>query len=428
MKNLIMLIGILITSSTNAQFGNLLNKAKEKLTEKRIEKKAEISSKNISETTESLETFFEFPYQGIDYKSPITESLAEILKEDAQSYSPFRHIRKKGETETMHFVMDYAELQPVSKTINDNTLKIEFFETLPNSGIETVRNSFSSKNHIYLKITTNSFIKDVFKLDEDNAVIQMRLSIYDDIKQKIITSNGNVYINLSKAQANLKSLDIDILPHTMKYTAFKNKKTDSFYFSPFHNMHDQNTFSRNGKYKVAVFVFAPEKDDWGKTKSGDGIIYGNSFEYDFAAKDVAAIESDQSAVYELLKNGIKFAKKELPKQWTLKSNAFTMGLTEPQIANLYVNSYSGGAKILKVVKVYAHQSGGGWTIQKNDLGIPEYRYSNQYYTLFVKNTQSGECYFQDFSLRQEYNGGGTYASIRGDITYDTTFTDCTKMK
>ena len=425
MKNLNILIAILITSSTNAQFGNLLNKAKEKLTEKKIEKKAEINSKTNAMTTEDLETFFEFPYQGIDYKSPITESLAEILKEDAQSYSPFRHIRKKGETETMHFVKDYAELQPVSKTINDNTLKIEFYEVLPNSGIETFRNSFSSKNHIYLKITTKIAIKDVFKLDEDKAEIQLRISIYDDVKQKITNSNGNVYINLSKAQANLKSLDIDILPHTMKNTAYGN---DEFYFSPFPNMHNQNTFTQNGKYKVAVFIFAPEKDDWGKTKSGDGIIYGNSFEYDFAAKDTEAIKSDQSAVYELLKNGIKFAKKELPKQWMLKSNAFTMGLTEQQIANLYVNSYSGGAKILKVVKVYAHQSGGGWTIQKNDLGIPEYRYSNQYYTLFVKNTETSECYFQDFSLRQEYNGGGTYAAIRGDITYDTTFTDCSKMK
>ena len=81
-----------------------------------------------------------------------------------------------------------------------------------------------------------------------------------------------------------------------------------------------------------------------------------------------------------------------------------------------------------MLKVFAHESSGGWTIHKNDLGIPLYRYSNQFYTFFVKNTESNSCYFQRFSLRQEYNGGGTYAPTKGDITYDVNFTECDKMK
>ena len=104
-----------------------------------------------------------------------------------------------------------------------------------------------------------------------------------------------------------------------------------------------------------------------------------------------------------------------------------MGLTAVQIGNLYKNSFS-DPESLEIIKVYSHPSSGGWTVQKNEFGIPLYRYSNQFYTLFVKNKQGNICYFTRFSLRQQYNGGGTYNMIIGDTTYDVNFTDCHKIK
>ena len=254
--------------------------------------------------------------------------------------------------------------------------------------------------------------------------------LYDDENQILKYGNGNnlSYIALSLEQANLKSLDIDIMPHTMKFSVYSGISGEGIFYSPFPNMHNQNNFPRNGSYKVGVFFNNKTKDDWGKEQEGDGIIYANTFDYAFSAKDVPTIMSEQDAVYEMKKTGIAQAIKDLPGEWKLKSNAFTMGMTEQQIGDLYVNSYSGGVAVLKVVKVYAHQSSGGWTIQKNEFGIPLYRYSNQFYTLFVKNIESNSCFFQRFSLRQQYNGGGTYDAIFGDITYDVNFTDCSKMK
>lgn len=426
MKNKILLLLVLTTFSSNAQFGGLLKKAKEKVTEKKSEIK---SDKTMSTENVSTETVFEFPYQGSDYSSVTTGSLSQLI-ENKNSYTPYKYMRRQGETGIVHFAKDYPELKPLIQPY-ENNLKIDFFEVLSNSGKETFTNSFTSSSHIYARITALSgTIKSTFKLDEKNPVIDMKMVLYNDEDKTMHFANGNnaTFIALSSEQANLKSLDIDIMPHTMKYSVYSGISGDAIYYSPFPNMHNQNNFPRNGSYKVGVFFNNKTKDDWGKEQDGDGIIYANIFDYEFSAKDVATIMSEQQAVFDSNKNGIKYALKDLPDEWKLKSNTFTMGMTEQQISNLYVNSYSGGASVLKVIKVYAHQSSGGWTIQKNEYGIPLYRYSNQFYTMFVKNTESNSCFFQRFSLRQQYNGGGTYDATIGDITYDVNFTDCNKIK
>ncbi|WP_310554967.1 hypothetical protein [Flavobacterium sp.] len=432
MKNQIILLIAFVTFSANAQFGNLLNKAKEKLTEKKSEVKSDKTintEKAMSTENLSIETVFEFPYQGTDYSSPNKSSLASIIA-SKDILNPYNHIRKEGETGIVHFAKDYPDLKPVIEPF-ENNLKIEFFEALPNSGKETFTNSFSSKSHIYARITALSgTIKDVFKLDEKNPVIDLKMVLYDDQNQRLKYGNGNnpTYIALSSEQANLKSLDIDIMPHTMKYSIYKGNSGDAIYYSPFPNMHNKEIFDRNGAFKVGVFFNSKTRDDWGKELDGDGIVYANTFDYEFSAKDVATIMSEQEAVFEANKNGIRTTKKDLPEEWKLKSNPITMGMTQAQITSLYLNNYEGGESALKVIKFFAHPSSGGWTIQKNEYGIPLYRYSNQFYTLFVKNINTNDCYFQRFSLRQQYNGGGTYDAVIGDITYDVNFTECDKMK
>ncbi len=413
------------TSLTSAQLNGTLNKAKDKAKEKVNEKKTESKIETPKPMETAQEIIFERPYQAVDYTSPNVVNLSDLLK-DNDKLNPFLHIRKTGETGTMHFAKDYTELQGAIEPFVDD-LKFEFFDAQPSSGIETFGSSFTSQQHIYVRITaTTGTIIDVFHLDENNPVLHVRMNLYDDVSNKIRYTNE--FMNtllLTKEEANLKTLDIEILPHTMKYYPYGNK--DQFYLSPFPNMHDQTNFPRTGKYHVGFFLYSQLKDDWGNALSGEGFTHGQTFEYDFAPKDVAAIKSDQDAVFQAKKRGFQFENKPLPKEWTEKSSAFTMGYNAKQISDLYVNSYDGGAEVLTVVKCFAHPSNGGWTIQYNDFGIPLYRYSNQFYTLFVKNKE-GSCYFQRFSLRQQYNGGGTYDAVFGDITYEVNFTKCEDMK
>ncbi len=431
-KNLILTLIAFVSFSANAQFGNLLNKAKEKLTEKKSEIKSDKTSNTekvmLSENL-STETIFEFPYQGSDYSSVTTGALSKLIA-NKRSYSPFEYMRKQGETGIVHFAKDYPELKPVMQPF-DNNLKIEFFEALPNSGKETFTSSFKSSSHIYARITALSgTIKSTFKLDEKNPYIEMKMVVYNDEDKKMHFGNGNnaTYIALSLEQANLKSLDIDIMPHTMKYSVYNGISGDAIFYSPFPNMHNQSNFPRNGTYKVGVFLNSKTRDDWGKKQDGDGIIYGDTFDYDFSAKDVATIMSEQQAIFDSNKDGIRTAKKDLAPEWKMKSNPITMSMTQAQITSLYLNRFEGGESTLKIMKFFAHPSSGGWSIHKNEYGIPLYRYSNQFYTFFVKNIKTNDCYFQRFSMRQEYNGSGTYGTTKGDITYDVNFTECDKMK
>ena len=129
MKNLILTLIAFISISTQAQLGNLLKKSKEKLTEKKHNlNNSEQTNQTKNMSTENQETIFEFPNQGSDYSSPNKKSL-EIITRNVYNaiYSPFMHVRKQGETGTLHFAKDYAELQPLVQPYDKN-LKIEFFE------------------------------------------------------------------------------------------------------------------------------------------------------------------------------------------------------------------------------------------------------------------------------------------------------------
>lgn len=421
-------------SESNAQLNGALNKAKDKAKEKLTENKSEIKTESKPDIEKPIEmkienstgTRYEKPYQGTDYSGTHSIPISEIL-ESEYKWSPYTHIRKLGETSTAKYLKDYPELH-ANMEVFENDMKVEFFDALPNSGAENFSQSFTSQQHIYARITaTNGTIKDVFHFDENNAYLYVKMYLYDDVSQKIsYTSRGYFnFIRLTKEEANLSSLDIEILGHNMKYNLFKSDD-GGMYMSPFPNMHKESNFPRNGKYKVGFFLFTDIKDDWGKAKEGEGYLHGNTFEYDFSAKDVAQIEQDQTSLHEAKKNGVKYEKKALPPEWDEKSSAFTMGYTEKQIIDLYKSCYT-GSHVMTIVKCFAHPSNGGWSIQKNEYGIPEYRYSNQFYTLFTKHID-GSCYYQRFSLRQRYSGGGTYDSVFGDITYQVYFTDCEKMK
>lgn len=98
------------------------------------------------------------------------------------------------------------------------------------------------------------------------------------------------------------------------------------------------------------------------------------------------------------------------------------------IKTLFANGFSTPAGNLKIVKMYVSPSKAAtlWSIRKNDLGIPAYKYSNQWFMVFVQDIKSRECYYYDFSLRQDYAGGGTYGKTKSAYG-DYFFFACDKM-
>ena len=69
-----------------------------------------------------------------------------------------------------------------------------------------------------------------------------------------------------------------------------------------------------------------------------------------------------------------------------------------------------------------------WVIQKNDLGIPEYRMVKPYIYILYKEPKDNSCQLGALYMRESYAGAGTYgAPYLGGIR-DVQYIDCSVIK
>ncbi len=417
------------TLTTQAQLGGLLKKAKDKVSEKKEATKTDatpkvenVETKNGTTSLNSNATF-ELYDQKYGYRSGGTNYTVAQLSSQKYTFSPYSHIRKANEKGTFHFAKDYPELAPLMQPIN-NAITVTFY-TPYDVEVGITKNSFTSKSFIYARITaTTGTIKDALKIGDQDG-IRFGFTLYNDDDENIKTQEDQLDFDITPAQANSKSITVDIIPDPQIY---KVSKQGAFWpGATFVGMHDQSTFTKNGAYKVGFFVKNEKVDDWGKPIWGDDIIFNGYFNYDFNANDVAAIKKDADLLNDLRVSAIKNVITELPKQWTEKTSNTVMGFTQAQLISMYQNSFTSKMDAHTVVKFHASSSNGGWTTQNNDYGIPIYRYSNQWYTIFIKYANGKTCYYQGFGLRQQYNGAGTYRKAFIDKN-EYHMTDCSAMK
>ncbi|MBK6380355.1 MAG: hypothetical protein IPF72_11835 [Chitinophagaceae bacterium] len=306
-------------------------------------------------------------------------------------------------------------------------LKIIFSSVPFNGGDGQMANSFTSASRIYAKLTaTKGTLKDVLKIADNDDGIKIYLVLYNEAGEKIkrFVSIAETFA-LSVAQANSKSITLDILPDPAIFNS--GKQSDFWVGAAFAYGHNQYNFTQNGNYKVGLFVTNEKLDDWGKPIYGDDIVFANYFTYSFSAKDAINIVKESQTISDAKNNAVKNAITPLPKQWTEKSSNLVMGFTQAQLIKMYENSFADKMDAHTVVKFHASSSNGGWTVVNNDFGIPTYRYSNQWYTVFIKYANGKTCFYQGFGLRQQYNGGGTYGAAFIDKN-DYYMTDCATMK
>jgi hypothetical protein len=424
MKKITLSIAIILfaTITTQAQLGGLLKKAKDKVTEKKEVTTTKVENENGTPTSNSTTTF-ELYDQKYGYSSGGTSYTIAQLSSQKQTFSPYSHIRRANEKGTFHFAKDYPELATLMEPIN-NAISITF-HTPYNVEANKTSTSFTSKSYIYARITTTKgTLKEALKIADKDDGIKFGFIVYNDDKENIKTQEYLLDFDITPAQANSKSITVDIIPDP---TIYKSSQQGAFWpGATFVGMHDQSTFTNNGAYKIGFFVKNEKVDNWGKAIYGDDIIFTGFFDYNFDAKDVAAIKKDADLLNDLRVSAIKNVITELPKQWTEKTSTTAMGFTQAQLITMYETSFNTKLDPHTIVKFHASSSNGGWTIQNNDYGIPIYRYSNQWYTIFIKYS-AGACYYQSFGLRQQYNGGGTYGKAFIDKN-EYHMTDCGGMK
>jgi hypothetical protein len=425
-----------IMTNCQAQLGGILKKAKDKVTEKKSTEQSQIQStnynvameNNVTEKLQPQTKVEEIRYREYDgqygYRGGVSGETLADYKRMGKVFTPYHLMRRMDEKGTFHFAKDYPELSSITEPVN-NDLNITFSKKTFTGGGEEVTNSFATANGIYAKITaTKGTLKDALKLADDDDGIMVHFVLYDDVDETINKFATIEKFKLTDAQAKGKSVTFDIIPNLAN---FSDGKQSDFWVGTFARKHDQYTFKQNGQYKVGVIVSNEMVDDWGKPVYGKDIEYTSFFDYNFSAKDATAVFDEADKVNDLKTAAKKNAITPLPKQWTEKSSALAMGFTQAQLITMYENSFNPKMDPHTLVKFHASPSNGGWTTVNNDYGIPIYRYSNQWYTVFVKFNNGKACFFQGFGLRQQYMGGGTYGKAFIDRN-EYHMADCAAMK
>ncbi len=441
----LMFLLTVIILNTQAQIGSLLKKAKEKVTEKKTTTTPAattpaVGNKTTNEVPENKnsnkqfeEGIFNFPdpTYGNSY-SGIALNIYKI-KERYGVLASLAHVKKVTEKGTFHFAKDYTELKEL---INDEHLanaSIQFSSIPFTNGRGDGKTSFSSSSdHIYALLETKTgTIKEAFKISSDeNVNLTLQYYLYSNDADKIVgnfqTSSYN--FTLTPQMAKEKYIVIDVMPQKEKATLYRFGK-DGFNstFSDFAYLHKQEIFTKTGEYKVRLNIKTAITDEWGKAKENETIEADGFFDYNFAIKDAKAKLAEGQEVFVYMKENINNAPVAIPTQWTEKSAVPAMGYTQDKLVQMFRNHFDGKLSDFSLVKFHTKNSNGGWTIEKNDLGIPLYRYSAQWYTVFMSSKVGKSCFYQGFGLRQNYAGGGTYGDVFVDIA-PYKYLKCEEMK
>ncbi len=393
-------ITLSFTTHSYAQFGGVINKAKEAIN-KNVEKKKEEPAKRPTN-----------PPANTEQQSETTSS--------------------NGATRN----------QPDAPRPLESTLGTIYFSNQPfTNGTEGSKTSFSSSEFIYGRLVLKGgTVRTVLKpkqLDKEYPYYILPFITYvieNGRKQEVI---GSKYTLLPEAELDKTYWDFDMLPAPEKAKtaitlgdSIRRKTFPTSYFYDFLSKKD----TTEGTHTFGIETFVEAVDFRGNPKPESEWQYLSSeLTFTFKGADYPAITANREKLDDAFRTRAvreQIASQPLPKEWSQPTNPILRGLTEPMLRTIYLNSFEAADRPkLKIIKFYADsaRSEALWKVQNNDVGIPNYRYTNQRYTVFVRNTQANQCFFQGFGLRQFYSGGGTYGESAIDTNQEPTFFPCEKI-
>jgi hypothetical protein len=403
MKKIVLSMAILFFAifTSQAQLGGLLKKAKDKVTEKKdVKENPKEDSKSEITTTSEVETK--------------NESNNKIKKNDPN-------------TPDTYFL------------INNPLGKISFSNQPFSVSAANSKTKFASNENIYARLQlTSGTIKEALKISDKDAKhpfynFEYVVVVYRNKKDRY--NNEQIWNNclLNDADLDKNYLDFDVLPSPDKATTIISALADfnaGKAAAPLYAAISPTVFSEDGVYKIDIIIRNPAIDNWGNVLPKDKWpTFEADFDFDFNSSDVAMLKKNKDLASSQAVDAAANAPRPLPKQWKEKSSPLAMGYTQAQLMALYESSFSSKFEPYNIIKFHASPSNGGWTVQNNEYGIPRYRYSNQWYTVFIqfKNGKKA-CFFQGFGLRQEYQGGGTYGKVFCDVNDSFHYADCAEMK
>ena len=352
-----------------------------------------------------------------------------------------------GITNTTVIAQEAVEMTHVGKL---------YFSNMPfTSSHAGAKSSFKSTDAIYGRLEMDGG-KKLYEVAEGGDKFRPDDIIYLYYWAEVTKNGGRIgglpskrYIRLMPDQWHSTAINFDVLPEPEKATTTVTEEDRNGDFSkgPVKSMPAYECiagWSLNdpikdaGTYTVKVALYAKNSSRVSTWPTCDG-----SFEWTLDPADAdalvkRAVDSRDAIIGKAAKIKVEAARQDMdvrtkaaadklastptPPEWNAKSSPFAGGVTMQVVKHLFAQAMPG----FPIMKVYvAPTASAGWLVQKNDLGIPLYKYTDQTIIIFF---HAGEaCRSLMLDVRKQYEGGGKY----GGYIYGTsnwTELPCDKLK
>jgi hypothetical protein len=252
--------------------------------------------------------------------------------------------------------------------------------------------------------------------------------------------NGVNYTLITKEDAQKTYWNFDVLPDPSKISTLIGAIDDDLsYFNSAGGMYSQwynadsarSKFPQSGTYTIDIVLFGNSYDDWGKPTGEDEKFPTASakFAFQFSGSDGQTLVANA----EKAKGSVESAKNRremlhaMPDWWFKGATPADPKLAPARLVPL-IKGFISQWNLTYVKHMIVKPDGPLWTIQKNDVGIPEYRMVVPYIYIIYKDPKDNSCQLGALYMRESYSGAGTYGEPYLGGIREVQYIDCSAVK
>ena len=322
--------------------------------------------------------------------------------------------------------------------------KITFSNNPDGSNPKTM---FTSSEYIYGRLDLgNRTVYDAFGLknmgDAKFYSIHYHLNIIPPGKDvwEHDWHNGVNYTLITKEDAQKTYWNFDVLPDPAKISTLIGAIDDDLsYFNSAGGFYSQwydadsarSKFPQNGTYTIDIVLFGNSYDDWGKS-TGEFEKFPTAsakFAFQFSGTDGQKLVANAVKA----KDSVEAAKNRremlhtMPSWWPNAATPPDPKLAPARLVPL-IKGFIGKWNLTYVKHMIIKYEGPLWVIEKNNLGIPEYRMVKPYIYVIYKDPKDNSCQVGALYMRESYSGAGTYGEPYLGGIRDVQYMDCSAVK
>lgn len=312
-------------------------------------------------------------------------------------------------------------------------VKVHFSTTPFTDSSAGARTSFTSQEFIYGRVELSSSISEAFGLGNmpKRDYYYLKYNVFIGNEELGIGPNTGNHLYLSKDDASKNFLNFDVFPDANNVNTVLAVVDELWNYKFPANLvseHDvRSKFPRNGDYPIRVVLFQANFDDYGQPKFDSAPLpyAAGQFTFQFAARDWEAMNANHKKAFanaETARNK-RDTQKALPSWWGQTKAPADAKLSAARITAM-LNSYASQWGRTYLGKfAWDSYSPPIWKIQKNDVGLPSYRYAPHVWAIY-KDKKDGMCYYGSHSIREDYSGAGSYGQTYLNTMSNRTYVDC----